>query len=922
MNLPTPRLGAWLYLWLLPLVVAGQPANQAEWANEVARYGELGQWDSLDMAFRQHLDELRKADRLAEWLFAAWDWQAWYFDDTHRALRILDQALQNTWRKPTSPAECEAMLWIQTNRGYHLFQLGSIVRSVEAYEDALRWFRQCQPPDFDALEYLFLPLGAHYTRLGDNEKARTLYELAIASHRAGPHDAALAGVYNNLGLTWWNEGQYTAAVEVFRRGLACRALPADRAGLLHLSLAQSFFDMGMPDSASIHLRSAFRLFDQASTDPQTLADYRSGAWLLQGQLLAARGRHGPALDCFARSLDLIRQARGSLRHRDAGKILVAMGYSQLQSGQAEKALATFHQALTSLIPVFSHSDVMSLPRSEDLYEENTLMEALEGKADAAGQLFRSQKDTQWLDLALRCHELAQVIDSRLRLLLQYQSSKLALQLKTRQRIQKAIDLAWEAWEHSPNQAYLWKAWQFAEQGRAAVLLENLLLIRQDAAYTQRESNLRRQLAWYERQLLMQTDAPQRTEWLRQRQLLLDELDSLQRTRPAWQNMQRQLQLADADSLALLLADMPQVVLEYFSTPRSIYLFRAGGNLPPRWYRVTPVDTLLHGVRQLLRWLPSRTALDNRREDYCRLASDVCQTLVHPATEGLPSQSPLLIIPDGMLAFLPFEALLTAPHAGTWQQAPWLLRQHPVQYAFSLMVFQTQRQLPAGARRNLLQVAPVFDEGGRNLPPLLNSLDETPRKTSCRSARLLREQATFAAFDSLAPHFRVLHLSTHAAVDSATLQPRIEFFDRAAWLPDIYAMQLHADLVVLSACETGLGRLAEGEGVLSLSRAFTWAGVRGLVSSQWTINETATARILQQMYQHLQDGQTKAMALHRAKIDWLDDPEVPPFQKSPYFWAALVYVGDSNAVVFHSCLHWWILGGIGMAFLLVLLWKRK
>lgn len=867
------------------------------------RYGTSKQWDSLDATFRHHLDDLRKSDRLADWLFTSWDWQAWYFDDSQRALQILDEALEGAWRAPASPQECEGMLWVQTNRGYHLFQIGRIVPAVTAYEDALRWYRQCPPVDFEALDFLFLPLGAHYTRLGDNEKARTLYELAIESHPAGPRDAALAGVYNNLGLTWWNEENYEQSVEAFRKGLACKELSADKAGLLHLSLAQAFFDMGLADSTTSHLEQAFRLFGVAKADQQTLADYRSGAWLLKGQLLAANNRQTEALTCFERALDLIAIARGTLRHRDAGKILVAMGYSQLEAGRPDRALATFHQALTSLLPSFSDKDPMALPRAEQLYEENTLVEALEGKSDAAWHLYQKKPASRWLELALGCHRLAQHIDTRLRLLLQYQSSKLSMQLKTRQRIEKAIAIAWEAYRQGFDERFLWQGWQFSEQARAAILLENLLLLRQTDATDRREAQLRKHLAWYERQLLLQPHAKQRHEWLQQRQLLLDQLDSLQRTRPTWHNLHQQLLMVEADSLPRILEAAPLTVVEYFTASKAVYVFVAGKGRNPQWFRIAPADTLGTTAHRLLQWLPSRSALDAHRDEYYQLAHRLCRELMLPAIDGLPAQAPVLIIPDGVLAFLPFEALLTSQYRGTWQSAPWLLRQHPVQYAFSLMVFHAQRQLPAGPA-NLLQVAPVFDDGLRNLPPLLNSLDEAPVSNLCHSKRLLRQAATFANFDSLAPHFRILHLSTHAAVDSTTLQPRIEFYDRSAWLPDIYAMHLRADLVVLSACETGLGRFAAGEGVLSLSRAFTWAGVRGLVSSQWTINETATAQILQHMYEELQRQTPKALALHRAKLDWLDDPDIPPFQKSPYFWAALVYAGDDRSLEIHACFKWW------------------
>jgi len=115
---------------------------------------------------------------------------------------------------------------------------------------------------------------------------------------------------------------------------------------------------------------------------------------------------------------------------------------------------------------------------------------------------------------------------------------------------------------------------------------------------------------------------------------------------------------------------------------------------------------------------------------------------------------------------------------------------------------------------------------------------------------------------------------------------------------------------------------QGEGVMSLSRAFTWAGAKGLVASQWTINEAATATILKNMYSHLREGQPKYMALHQAKLEWLESEEIPPIQKSPYYWAALVYVGDSEPVNLHTCVHWWILGGLLVLLIIGIVFWRK
>ncbi|HHM21678.1 MAG TPA: CHAT domain-containing protein [Bacteroidetes bacterium] len=910
-----PLIFAIFLFFLSPSATRSQKPDATFWEQKISALGEAGQWDSLDLAYRSYLSSLRQKDDFTGWLYACWDWQSWYFDQTAKALGILNRAVREVWRQPRLAEEAEAMLWVQINRGYHYFQLGNVIGSVNAYEQALKWYRQSPPEDFEAPDYLFLPLGAHYTRLGDNEKARTLYELAISSFAGGTTDGALAGVYNNLGLTWWNEGNYARAIEIYRTGLACRGLPIEKSGLLHLSMAQAFFDDGQTDSTAVHLERAFGFLNRA-TASNTVKDYRSGAWLLKGRLLARAGKFTEGEKAINKALSLEMEALGTTRHRAVGKIHVALGQLFLVKNKPTGALIAFNNALSNLLPVFDQSNLKALPKDSELYEENTLLEALQGKAGAALQLFFISKDSSWLHFALRCHHLAGKVDRQLRMIFQYQSSKLSHQQKSRQRFEKAVQTAYELWKLDSNEQFVWEGWYFAEQAKAMVLLEGILQQRYRLGPEQAAVMAKRkQLAWYEKQLLLHPQAAQRSTWLADRQQLLDELAVVQKNQPEWLEVLQQFhQLSPERIREIVGTGKPPCIVEFFVGNNSISVFSF--NTLPKWTVLRNKNTLEEAVNQLLKWLPSRPALEDNRQLFCQYGYLLYRQLIEPACSGLSAGQPMLIIPDGRLSFLPFEVLLTQQSDASWHNTPFLIRSHPLRYSYSLFVLNSQEKLPGKAPENLLQVAPVFENGERNLTPLLNSRKEVPGRFFCRSKHLATRSATFEKFASVAGQYKILHLSTHAGIDSSGALPHIEFYDRSAWLPDIYALPLHAELVVLSACQTGLGQLLEGEGVMSLSRAFTRAGAKGLVASQWTINEATTATILKNMYRHLCQGQPKFLALHNAKLAWLTSQDIPPIQKSPYYWAALVYIGDGSKVTFHRCIYWWIGGGV-LALLLIL-----
>ncbi|MCS7036441.1 MAG: CHAT domain-containing tetratricopeptide repeat protein [Saprospiraceae bacterium] len=824
-------------------------------------------------------------------------------------MAILKTALRSAWRQPEGTAEGEAFLWVKVNEGYHLYKIGRILESVEAYEAAWSAWQRWSPPEFEVLEYIVLPLGAHHTRLGDNEKARTLYEMTLEKFSATAHPA-LAGIYNNLGLTWWNEGHYGNARRVFAQGLKVRGITPVHRGLLHLSMAQAYFDEAYADSADFHLKKSFFWLEKARghADAENVEDYLAGAFLLKGRLLSHRQSYSEALVAYNAALRLKVRAIGTTRHRDVGKIQVAIGELYLKRHQPDDALRAFHRALTDLIPAFPPDDLQAVPDSTSIYEENTLSAALRGKAAACFELYRRNHRVELLHTALGCFQMAWLTDTRLRFALQYESSKLTLVAQQRKSEEKALDVAYALWQQTGEERYLLEGWAIAERARAVLLLDNLLRLHHQQHLSQLPPRLkeivrvRRQLAWVEQQLILEPDAPQRTEWLRQRQQLLDRLHSEEQKNLTWKAVFHQSTRWSATSVSQLAAQIPTYgILEYFVGSDHIEIFSVQHGKRAAWTRIAQPGVHAAAVQQLLRWMQAKSPQAEGLAAYRELAFSTYQQLVLPAIrEASINASHLLIIPDRWLAFLPFEALITENHLKNWQQAPWLLRRYSVCYAYSMAVFEVQSRMVFSPKANILQAAPMFENGRHNLSPLRYSLQETPARDLCASRILMAEEAAWSLFESVASEYAVLNLSTHAAASAHGGEPAIEFYDGPVLLPKAYSLSLQADLVVLSACESGLGNFHDGEGVMSMARAFTYAGSKGLVTSLWVINESATASILARMYRYLRKDEPKNLALHTAKLSYLDDEHIPAFQKSPYYWAALVYIGDTARIRWQRC----------------------
>ncbi len=287
-----------------------------------------------------------------------------------------------------------------------------------------------------------------------------------------------------------------------------------------------------------------------------------------------------------------------------------------------------------------------------------------------------------------------------------------------------------------------------------------------------------------------------------------------------------------------------------------------------------------------------------------------ETLVGPAASVVSSASELIIVPDGALNYVPFEALLTSDEDGEYQALPYLLRDAPLSYVQSASVLRQLRREPrVEPTRELFAVGdPAFsdaDEFGTLRGAVLARLPFTGEEVSSIASLfspgstevLLGEDATEdrvrAALEN--HRFRFVHFATHGLVNDD--RPDFSALALAGSGPDallqaseIFNMPVQAELVVLSACETGLGQLIKGEGVVGLTRAFMYAGTPSVVVSLWSVSDESTSSLMKGLYRALvEDDAAKAQALRSAKLALLEDSSTA----HPFHWAPFVLIGNSD-----------------------------
>jgi CHAT domain-containing protein len=758
-------------------------------------------------------------------------------------------------------------------RAETLMNLAGMQRVFGRYDEAIRSFSDSraigeQTEDVSVIGKSLFGIGETYYSMGELELAGEYLRAALPKRREAADQRGQSSVLRYLGSVEYSQGNYAAALEFHEQALALATAPTDKA-LVEVLLAQDLAALGRYTEA-VQSASAARDRAEVAGSIQTRAD----ALEQLGRVQLADGRPREAAQSFQQALQV---------------------YSAQQL-HSEQALALNGLALAA-------REMGDLPRAVD-YGERALSHIENVRGDIADPRLRA------LYLAAR-HDY---YDLQIDLTMQLQAHasggaglvEAAFALSERSRARSLVDLLREAHveleEPNPELA--------TRQARLYASLGELRLrrdLRVDRAGAAADGSLEAivgELAQTENELnLLEAEA--------------------RAANPKRGSLTAPQPLSAAELRAAL--DDESVLIEYALGEERSYAWvvtREHTAAIPLADRRT-IEEAAKRVYAGLRTSQSGPALSR---DLRALAELVLRPVV-----PLLTKDRLLIAADGALQYVPFAAL---PVVGADGAERPLLQTREVVGLPSLSVLVSQQ---AGARRPspsktvAVFADPVFDRADPRIAhagatPVVHSAraelaTRSPILASDTLARLPFTALEAEAIAGLVPEserylavgfqasrdtllhlplhdYRLIHFATHGVID--TRYPdlsglALSGFDAAGaptrgmlGLPDIYALDLNADLVVLSACETALGRDIRGEGLLGLTQGFLYAGAKGVVASLWSVPDRATAELMRRFYDHmLRDGLRPADALRQAQLSIAADPR----WSHPYYWSAFVLLGD-------------------------------
>jgi len=314
------------------------------------------------------------------------------------------------------------------------------------------------------------------------------------------------------------------------------------------------------------------------------------------------------------------------------------------------------------------------------------------------------------------------------------------------------------------------------------------------------------------------------------------------------------------------------------------------------------------------YISNRDLLNRNYDDFVSVSQQLYK-LVFGDIKLPPGR--IIISPDGR--YLPIEALITSKKG---EPVSWFLNDYAVSYTYSArFLLNDFISGSAVTGKNLLGIAPVNYPSGfslaalngsnRSLNKIVNYFDNAVSQVAF--------QASKSNFMKQFSQYRIIQLYTHAADSSINNEPVIYFADSALYLSDLISEKKpFTRLIVLSACQTGTGRLYQGEGVFSFNRGFAALGIPSAITNLWSVDSKSTYRLTELFYKYLAAGEPTDVALQKAKLEVMKSGD----QTLPFYWAAPILTGKAEVIELNKSFNWqWVLLGIGIVLVIVFTWWR-
>lgn len=482
----------------------------------------------------------------------------------------------------------------------------------------------------------------------------------------------------------------------------------------------------------------------------------------------------------------------------------------------------------------------------------------------------------------------------------WESSKTYLYDQLTLETEKALEVAYILFKQTKEKKYVQDVMHFIERNKAQLLLQNLslqktfekdqdlyALRRKELALKQRLQAAKIAMEALESDDKEQTDLKSsRQHYLALRDSVDDYLEYLQKKQARYYKTR----FAKPEETLVVSPTLENAIL-YFYGKKNIFSITIEGRLPSHIYK-TPIEpsftSNLKNLLDLVRKPPSLSNASALALTYDSVAFDIYAQLLQKPLNHLNSTSDLLIIPDGLLFALPFEALTQQLHKNpTFSSLHYVQNQHSLSYGYSL---GTLSQPVSTIHATDTVIAVGYEKGNALINSPLEVNDITSSFTVEKMMGTLASKANVlhALEKNRIVHFAVHGQSSPTENNGYLLLPNQD----TLFTQELYDKIVRAKLVTLHACETSVGQVNTSEGMLSMTRAFLFSGAESVIANLWMLDDLHARKNMGYFYSQLQQNPSAKEALTLAKRAAIAEGD--GFTAHPFFWASTVYYGNGHA----------------------------
>ncbi len=765
----------------------------------------------------------------------------------------------------------------------------------------------------------------------------------------GEEHATIVQDYNLMGRCFLEKNDYKQALHYSQKAVDISEQIFEEAhpiaGESYNTLGHYYVVVNNYDTAIQQFTKALDIYLHVygTTHPETALIYSNLGIAFIGKKEAEKG-----LNYHRKALD-IRTANFGKKHPAIADSYSNIGGFYVQQKDYQEALEFYQKAIIALFSDYADTNVYKNPELGNYSSALKLLEVLRAKAATFEKIYALQTQSGNLlnlEVALETYMLAADLIDQMMQGYKTEGAKLLLARKAVAIYDKTIEVAYELNQITEIEDYLHDAFRYSEKGKGIVLFSHLREADAKAQSTippevlAEEQRIRREMNQIDRQIDAErsrkevANIEQISEWEAQyfqlTQAYTQLIDQLEAEYPEYYNLKFR---TDPVTIVELQEILPQQtdLISYFIGSRHIYIFV----LKQASFRVLKVGKPIDFESQIADF--TETIEDVSRKMYIRLAAQLYQTLIAPIGLSLDADKNedlkrrLIIIPDDELAYVPFETFLykAATTNVRYADLPYFIHQYNISYHYSatLMHYTKMRQAAMPEQDDsFLGLAPVYSKklnqtqtpiplettGTGKLQATLElfnkkyqeliyskyevmHIGELFEEQGIPSKTLYHTKASKKIFLAQTPYYKYIHIAAHGLQNKA--EPALSGIifhpekdannteDAIFYISDAYHLHLCADLMVLSTCESGIGNLVKGEGIMTINRGFLYSGAANLIFTLFKVYDLPSFQLTQVLYKGILDGLTYEQALRKAKQALIKMQDTTPLS-----WGGFVLIG--------------------------------